>query len=76
MRAGFLVLAAGVGGAYALSLYGRYRVRRELAPLGADDATSVAASLTYLDAAAAGARSLVGKNALPYSGSLTILATE
>lgn len=68
-----LFAAAAVGGAgYALSLYGRYAVKRELAEFGPEMAGDVASSMTTLDALKSGARKLVGQNALPYGGTAVV----
>lgn len=62
------IAAAAVGvGAYALARYGRAQTRAELerGGFGRLESTEAAASLTFKDAAIAGARALSGKSAVP-----------
>jgi hypothetical protein len=59
---------AGVG----LVKLGRSRVASELVPLGAADAQAVAASMSTLDAAKAGARALVGRSAYGTQATVTV----
>lgn len=68
-----LILLAGAGGAYALSRYGRSRMRVELESFGPEESSAIAEGLSFREALEAGARSLLSGRSFATSGTATIV---
>jgi hypothetical protein len=65
LRIVLIATAAAAAGAYALDRFGRQRTRAELEPLGRLEAFEVSRTLSFREAVFAGARAVLGGNAVP-----------